>query len=146
MGVTTIDFQYLNQRIVLFSFLRRSHGTQYGISCTQAKKANLGGRDIDIIGRGQIVEVRRAEEAIAISDHLEYPFALYNPFKLKVGRAIAVFLFLIEILNGNLRGIIVIRCCIIRLGRDIGLGSSGLLRCILLLRSQVIGLLRRTLP
>jgi hypothetical protein len=69
----------------------------------------LRGRNVDIVWRSQIVEVRGAKEAITVGYQFKDALALYNPVKFEIWRAIAVLLLLIKILIViYLRGIVMI--------------------------------------
>ena len=57
---TTIDCIHLHQGEVFLTLFRRTNRTLHHITCLQAKQTHLRLRDINIIGRSQIVIIRRA--------------------------------------------------------------------------------------
>ena len=46
-----------------------------GVAGAQAEAADLRGRDVDVVGAGQVVGFRRAQEAEAVGEHLDHAFA-----------------------------------------------------------------------
>ena len=46
-----------------------------GVAGAQAEAADLAGRDVDVVGAGQIVRFRRAQEAEAVGQHFDDAFA-----------------------------------------------------------------------
>ena len=46
-----------------------------GVAGAQAEAADLRGRDVDVVGAGQVVRFRRAQEAEAVGQHLDDAFA-----------------------------------------------------------------------
>ena len=46
-----------------------------GVAGAQAEAADLRGRDVDVVGAGQVVRFRRAQEAEAVGEHLDDAFA-----------------------------------------------------------------------
>ena len=48
----------------------------------QAEAANLAGRDVDVVGAGEVVVVGTAEEAEAVGQDLQRPLAVHQPVEL----------------------------------------------------------------
>ena len=73
-GRLEVDGLDLDQREVLLAFVRRAHVAADGVAGLQVELADLRGRDVDVVGAGQIVVVGRAEEAVAVGQDLEHAF------------------------------------------------------------------------
>src|SRR5437870_1287892 len=69
-----VDRFNLDQREVLFTFVRRADLAANCVASLEVEFANLGGRDVDIVGAGQIVVVGRAEKAIAVGQNFQHAF------------------------------------------------------------------------
>jgi hypothetical protein len=67
-----VDGLDLEQGEVALPFLRRTNLPGDGVARTQIEAANLGGGDVDVVGTGQVVLVRRPQEAEAIGQRLEH--------------------------------------------------------------------------
>jgi len=78
---TSINFFYFNQWEIFFSFFRWANWSFYHISCFQAKKLNLGLRNIYIIGRCQIIIIRRAQKTVAVGHHFKNSVSCKYTFK-----------------------------------------------------------------
>ena len=70
--VASVDFRHLHQREILFAFLGRADDAVYHIACLQAEEFDLRLRHIDVVRRGEIVIIRRAEESITILHDFQY--------------------------------------------------------------------------
>ncbi len=46
-----------------------------GVAGAQAEAADLRGRDVNIVGAGEVIRFRRAEKAEAVGEHLDDAFA-----------------------------------------------------------------------
>lgn len=68
-----IYFLHLHQRKIFLSFLRRTNRSFNDIARLQTKQLYLRLRNIDIIGRSQIIVVGRTKKSIPIGHHLQYP-------------------------------------------------------------------------
>ena len=42
-----------------------------GVAGAQAEAADLGGRDVDVVGAGEVVRFRRAQEAESVRQHFD---------------------------------------------------------------------------
>jgi len=73
-GVLVVDRFNLEQREVALALLRRPNQTRYGIAGTQIELSNLAGRDVDVVGTGQIVVIGRAQKAVTIRQDLQHAF------------------------------------------------------------------------
>ena len=71
LGRLQIDRVDLEQREVPLALLRRADLPENGVAGPQVEAANLGGRHVDVVGPGQVVLVRRAQEAEAVGQRLE---------------------------------------------------------------------------
>ena len=72
LKIQRVDFE---QREIAFAFLRAADVAFDGVAGAQAEAANLRGRDIDVVGSGQIVRIGRTQEAEAVGQHLDDAFA-----------------------------------------------------------------------
>ena len=75
LGILEVNGLHLNQREVALAVLGRTHLSGDGIAGAQVEFANLRGRDIDIVGAGQVVVFGRAQEAEAIRQAFQDAFA-----------------------------------------------------------------------
>ena len=69
-----VDGLDLDQREILLAFVRRPHVAADGVAGLQIELADLRGRDVDVVGAGQIVVVGRAEEAVAVGQDFQHAF------------------------------------------------------------------------
>lgn len=76
--ITAVDFGYLHQREVFFSFLGRADDTVDHVACLQAEELDLRLGYIDVVGRGEVVVVRRTEESIAVGHDFQYAGAVQD--------------------------------------------------------------------
>jgi hypothetical protein len=74
LGRLEVDGLDLDQREVLLAFVRRADVAADGVAGLEIELANLRGRDVDVVGAGQIVVIGRAEEAVAVGEDLEDAF------------------------------------------------------------------------
>ena len=75
LGVLEIDGVDLEQREVALAVLRAADLAVDGVAGAKAEAADLRGRDVDVVGAGQVVRLRRAQEAEAVGQHLDDAFA-----------------------------------------------------------------------
>ena len=75
LGVFEVDRVDLEQREIALAFLRAADLALDGVAGAQAEAADLRGRDVDVVGAGQVVRFRRAQEAEAVLQHLDDAFA-----------------------------------------------------------------------
>ncbi len=75
LGVLEIDGVDLEQRKVALALFRAADLAVEGVAGAQAEAADLRGRDIDVVGAGQVIRLRRAQEAEAVGQHLDDAFA-----------------------------------------------------------------------
>ncbi len=75
VGILKIDAVDLQQRKIPFTFLGAADLPFHRVPGAQRKPPDLRGRDIDVVGPGQIVGVRRAQEAETVLQHFHDPFA-----------------------------------------------------------------------
>ena len=66
-----VDGLDLDEGEVLFAFVRRANVTADGVAGLKVELANLGRRDIDVVGTGEIVVVGRAEKTVAVGEDFE---------------------------------------------------------------------------
>src|SRR5688500_1329839 len=62
VGRLEVDRLNLDQGEITFAFFRRTNLTADGVASAQIEFTNLRGRDVDVVGPGQIVVFRRAEK------------------------------------------------------------------------------------
>ena len=70
-GRLEVDGFDLDQREVLLAFVRRAHVAGDGVAGLEVELADLRGRDVDVVGAGQVVVVGAAKEAVAVGQDLE---------------------------------------------------------------------------
>ena len=70
-GRLEVDGLDLDQGEVFFPFVRRADVAADGVAGFEVEFANLRGRDVDVVGAGQIVVIGRAQEAVAVGQDLE---------------------------------------------------------------------------
>ena len=75
LGVLEIDGGDLQQGEIALAFLGRADRAFGGVAGAQAEAADLGGGDIDIVGAGQVVGFRRAQEAEAVLQDFHHALA-----------------------------------------------------------------------
>jgi hypothetical protein len=73
-GRLEVDRLDLHQREVLLALMRRAHVAADGVAGLQVELANLRRRDVDVVRPGQVVVVRRAQEAVAVGQNLQHAF------------------------------------------------------------------------
>ena len=100
VGGEAVDLKELDHREELVALARRAHGAADGVAALEAVVADLLRRDVDVVGRGEVVEVRRAKETVAVGHHLEDALGLYDALILK-GET-AVFAVLVLLVGGGL--------------------------------------------
>ena len=72
LWLDVVDRLDLEQREETLAFLRWSHVPSDGIARAQAEALDLRGRHVDVIGRGQVVVIGRAQESVAFRQHFEH--------------------------------------------------------------------------
>ena len=75
IGIVEIDGVELHQREIAFAVLGCADFAVHRVAGAQAKAAHLIGRDIDVVGTGQEIGFRAAQEAKAIGQHLDRALA-----------------------------------------------------------------------
>ena len=75
LRVLEIDRIDLQKREIALALLRAADQAFDGVAGAQAKTANLRGRDIDVVGAGEIIRVGRAQKAEAVLQYLDHAFA-----------------------------------------------------------------------
>ena len=73
--ILEIDRVDLEQCKVPLAFLRAPDLTFHRIAGAQGEAPDLARADIDVIGAGKIIRIRRAQEAEAVLQHLDDPLA-----------------------------------------------------------------------
>ena len=71
-GRLEVDGLDLDQGEVLLAFVRRADVAADGVAGLEVELANLRGRDVDVVGAGQVVVVGRAQEAVAVGQDFEH--------------------------------------------------------------------------
>ncbi len=74
VGREAVDLVHAHQREVFLALARRADGTAHGVAGLQPEVLDLRRRNIDVVGRIEIVVVRRAEESVAVRHHFKNPF------------------------------------------------------------------------
>ena len=74
LGRLEVDRLDLDQREVALALLRRPDLAGHGVAGVQVELPDLRRRDVDVVGAGQVVVVGRAQEAVAVRQHLEHAF------------------------------------------------------------------------
>ena len=70
-GRLEVDGFDLDEREILFAFVRRAHVAADGVAGLEVEFADLRGRDVDVVGAGQVVVIGGAEEAVAVREDFE---------------------------------------------------------------------------
>ena len=73
-GRLEVDGLDLDQGEVLLAFVGRADVAADGVAGLEVELANLRGRDVDVVGAGQIVVVGGAEEAVAVGQDFQHAF------------------------------------------------------------------------
>jgi hypothetical protein len=71
-----VDLVNLDQREITLTIFRCAHFAFDRVARVQIEPANLRGRDVDIVGRGEIRRLRRAQEPESIGQHFERPITV----------------------------------------------------------------------
>ena len=95
VGGKAVDFENLDHGEELVAFAWRTHAATDGVAGFETVLAYLLGRDVDIVGRREVVVVARTEESVAVWHHLEHAFGIDNPFVVE-----GIFLMLLVLLGG----------------------------------------------
>src|SRR6185312_136434 len=66
-----VDGLDLDQGEVLLTLVRRAHVAADGVAGLEIEFADLGGRDVDIVGTGKVVVIRGEEKAVSVGQNLE---------------------------------------------------------------------------
>jgi hypothetical protein len=66
-----VDLVHLDQREVALAVLRRADLALDGVARVQVEAADLRGRDVDVVGAGQVGGIGRTQEAEAIGQHFQ---------------------------------------------------------------------------
>ena len=74
-GGAAVDFLDLYQREIFFSLLGRTDRALDHVARLQTEEFDLRLRYIHVVGRREVVVVRRTQETIAVGHHLEYTYA-----------------------------------------------------------------------
>ena len=74
LGRLEVDGFDLDQREVLFSLVRGTDVAADRVAGLEIELANLRRRDVDVVRAGEIVVVRRAQEAVAVGKNLQHAF------------------------------------------------------------------------
>ena len=72
LGRLEVDRVDLEQREVALALLGRADLARHRIAGAQAETPDLRGRDVDVVGAGEVVLVRRPQEAEAVRQRLEH--------------------------------------------------------------------------
>ena len=74
LGRLEVDGVHLDQREVALAFLGRADLAGDGVAGAEIEAADLRGRDVDVVGAGQIVILGRAQEAESVGQAFEHAF------------------------------------------------------------------------
>ena len=85
VGRLEVDRFDLDQGEVALAFLGRTDLARHRVAGLQIELANLRGRDVDVVGAGQVVVVGRAQEPEAIGQHFQHAFREDEPALLGLG-------------------------------------------------------------
>ncbi len=75
VGILEIDGRDLQQREIALAVLGAPDRSLDGVARPQAEAADLRGRDVDVVGAGEIVRFRAAQEAEAVLEDFEHAVA-----------------------------------------------------------------------
>jgi murein L,D-transpeptidase YcbB/YkuD len=73
LGALEVDRLHAQQGEVALALLGRTHLAGDGIAGVQIEALDLRGRDVDVVGTGQVVVGRRTQEAVALGQDLQHP-------------------------------------------------------------------------
>ncbi len=82
VGILVVDRLHAQQGEVALVLLGRPNLTRYRRPRAQPKTPNLAGRHVDIVGAGQVVVVRTAQEAETVGQDLQRSFPVHQPIEL----------------------------------------------------------------
>ena len=71
LGIVEIDRCELGQREIALAVLGTAHFALNRVASAQAELADLIGRDIDVVGTGEIIGFRRTQETEAVGQHFD---------------------------------------------------------------------------
>jgi hypothetical protein len=74
LGRLEVDGVDFDEREVALAFLGRADLAGDGVAGAQIEAADLRGRDVDVVGAGQVVVLGRAQEAEAVGQAFEHAF------------------------------------------------------------------------
>ena len=78
LGVFAVDGLDAQQGEIALRFLGRADLALHDVAVAQAEAANLAGADVDVVGAGQIVVFRAAQEAEAVGEDFQDAFAVHQ--------------------------------------------------------------------
>ena len=82
-GRAPIDAFDVHKRVIFLANSRRANSSDHGITRLKTKLLELLGRDVDIVGRVQVVIVSRAQKCISFGLHFNDALSLDQPVKIK---------------------------------------------------------------
>ena len=74
-GRQPVDFVHADQREILLALLRRTDRSVHGVTGLESEKFDLRRRNVDVVGRVQVVVVRRTQESVTVGHDLQHALA-----------------------------------------------------------------------
>ena len=75
VGRLEVDRLHLDEGEVALALLRRADLPRHRVAGAQVEAPDLRGRDVDVVRARQVVVLRGAQEAVAVGQDLQHPFA-----------------------------------------------------------------------
>ena len=86
VGLAVVDGVDADEREEALAFLRRADLAVHGVTLLQAEPLDLRGRDVDVVGGGEVVELGRAEETVPVRQDFEHADFADHPFERRLRR------------------------------------------------------------
>ena len=74
-GRQPVDFVHADQREIFLALLRRTDRSVHGVAGLESEKLDLRRRNVDVVGRVQVVVVRRTQESVTVGHDLQHALA-----------------------------------------------------------------------
>ena len=79
LGRQPVDFVHADQREILLALLRRTDRSVHGVTGLESEKFDLRRRNVDVVGRVQVVVVRRTQESVTVGHDLQHASPSISP-------------------------------------------------------------------
>ena len=85
-----VDLVHAYQRKIFLPLLRRAYGAVHRVAGLQSEEFDLRRRNVNVVGRVQVVVVGRTQEPVSVGHDLQHAFALDLPGEIVLGDHLAV--------------------------------------------------------